>query len=54
MSAVISTSIVPFAGVVELISGAIASPVVNENGFGTAPAARSFPAVSFPPVILNV
>ncbi len=48
------TSMEPFAGDVRLISGGITSSVVKVHGFGTAPATKSLPAKSFPPVISKV
>ena len=41
-------------GDVTVILGGAASSVVNVQGLGTAPAAREFPAISFPPVISKV
>ena len=45
---------VPFKGDVTVISGGVASSVVNVHGFGMPLGLRLLPAKSFPPVIWNV
>ncbi len=54
ISAVIRTSTVPLAGIVEVIWGPETSSVVKVHGLGAGPATRALPARSVPPVISNV